>query len=257
MQTHAIVTDMFKDHFSGHAADYARFRPLYPPAVYRWLADQAPDTACAWDVATGNGQAAVGLAAHFDAVLATDASGEQIREARLHAKVRYEVARCDHCAMDDRSVDLVLVAQALHWFDLPAFYAEVQRVCRPRALVAALSYGLFNVAPDIDAIIRRLYSGTLRPDWPPERALVDNGYRDLPFPFAEIRPPYFEMRERWSLEQLLGYLRTWSAVVRHAERTGSDPVAAIQPRLAAVWGDVASSRVIRWPLAIRAGLTAG
>lgn len=245
---------MFKDHFSGHAAGYSRYRPSYPPALFHWLSERAPGHGCAWDAATGNGQAAIGLATHFDLVVATDASSNQIRQARQHARIRYEVASSEDCPLDDGSVDLVTVAQALHWFDLPAFYEEVRRVCRPEALFAALSYGLFRVAPDVDAIVRQLYDVTLRRDWPPERAHVEECYRGLLFPFEELPAPGFEMRERWNLDQLTGYLRTWSAVVRHTRRTGADPVTDMRAALAGVWGPPAASRLIRWPLHIRVGL---
>lgn len=248
---------MFKDHFSGHAAGYSRYRPLYPPDVFQWLSGQPRRRHCAWDAATGNGQAAAGLADYFETVIATDASSEQIGQARPCPRVRYEVAASEDAPIGDHSVDLILVAQALHWFDLPAFYAEAHRVCRPHAVLAAMSYGLFRVAPAVDAIIRQLYDVTLRTDWPPERAHVDAGYQDLPFPFDEIRSPRFEMRARWNLEQLLGYLQTWSAVVRHVERTGVDPVARIREPLDEAWDDAAAIRLIRWPLSLRVGRLSG
>jgi len=244
---------MFKDHFSGHAAGYSRYRPLYPPAVFRWLSEQPPRRECAWDAATGNGQAAARLTDHFDTVIATDASSEQIKRAQPHPQIRYEVARSEDAPIEERSVDLILVAQALHWFDLPSFYDEVRRVCRPGAVLAAMSYGLFEISPAADAIIRQLYEVALVSDWPPERVQVDQCYQHLPFPFDELRSPRFEMRARWNLDQLLGYLRTWSAVVRHVNRTGIDPVAEIRESLADAWDDAAASRPIRWPLSLRVG----
>ncbi|MGE0080037.1 MAG: class I SAM-dependent methyltransferase [Thiohalomonadaceae bacterium] len=243
----------FKDHFSALAAGYASFRPRYPDTLYAWLAQQAPGRALAWDCATGSGQAAVGLAAHFARVVATDASAGQIANAHRHARVDYAVAPAEDSGLAAHSVDLVTVAQALHWFDLERFYAEARRVLCPDGLLAVWTYNLFRTDIDAaDALVDHLYGEVLGPWWPCERRLVENGYRDLPFPFVEITAPAFEMRTEWDLAHLLGYLRTWSAVKRYREACGVDPVAAIADALAAALG--ARERLsVRWPLAVRVG----
>lgn len=237
----------FKDHFSSHAALYREARPLPPSAWYDWLAGQVPDAALAWDVGCGNGQASVALAAHFEHVLATDPSAGQIANAQPHERIDYRVEPAERCSLDDAAASLVNVSQALHWFDLAAFHAEARRVLKAGGVIAVSAYGNCSVDRAIDAVERRLYAETLAADWPPERIQVDNGYRELPFPFARIEAPTFEMRADWNLGQFLAYLRSWSATQRHITAHGDDPVTAAAPALAQAWGDAQRVRAVRWP----------
>lgn len=243
----------FPDHFSTLAGGYARHRPGYPDALFTWLAAQAPARERAWDCATGSGQAAVGLAAHFAAVAATDASAAQIEAATAHPRVRYGVAPAEASGLAGGSVSLVTAAQALHWFDLPRFHAEARRVLVPGGVIAVWSYNLLTVTPAVDAVVNRLYGEALAGYWPAERHHVESGYRTLPFPFEPVEPPPFAMTARWSLADLTGYLRTWSAVDRCRGATGRDPVAAVERALAAAWGPAERTYEVRWPLALRVG----
>ncbi len=243
----------FKDHFSGHAALYRDARPLPPADWFEWLAQQAPDRALAWDAGCGNGQASLGLAAHFERVVATDPSATQIAQAGAHPRIDYRVEPAERSTLAAHSASLIGVSQALHWFELDAFHAEVRRVAKPGALLAISAYGNCSVSRAVDAVERRLYADTLGPDWPPERALVDAGYRELPFPFAHVDTPSFTMRADWNLAQFLAYLRSWSATQRHAKRTGTDAIEAATPELAAAWGDPAEVRAVRWPFFTRVG----
>ena len=244
---------MFKDHFSSSARGYSRFRPRYPDAVFGWLAGLAPSRQRAWDAATGTGQAAHGLAPYFEEVIATDASLDQIRHARAHPVIRFEVARSEYVPIENASVDLVVVAQALHWFEFDAFYSEVSRVTRPGGVLAALSYGLFRIAAEVDRVVDDLYHGALEPYWPAERRYVDDRYARIPFPFRELHAPGFNMEARWTLDHLLGYLGTWSAVSRAREQDGIDPLAEAEPALRRAWGEPLELRDVTWPLAVRAG----
>lgn len=242
----------FPDHFSSVAADYARFRPRYPAALLRYLADLALGRSLAWDCATGNGQAAVGLAELFDRVVATDASADQVAHAIPHPKVEYRVARAEACGLPPASVDLVTVAQALHWFDLDAFYAEVRRVLGPGGVLAVWCYGRFEADnPQVVAALERFYHETVGPYWPAERRLVEEGYRSLPFPFAELAPPAFEMTGELPLGGLAGHLGTWSAVKRFREATGRDPLPELLEEFAAA--EPAGTYRVRWPIALRVG----
>jgi SAM-dependent methyltransferase len=243
----------FKDHFSTQADAYSRFRPRYPASLFAWLADQAPARERAWDSATGNGQAALDLARHFRAVIATDASAQQIAHAPDAAGVDYAVCRSESSPLATASVDVVFVAQALHWFDLDAFHEEVRRVCRAGALLAVCCYGLCRIAPALDEVVDYFYADTLGPYWPPERRLVETGYRDLPFPFETLPQPEFSMTRDWHLGDLVGYLGSWSAVARYRAREGRDPLPDVAAALADVWGDPAAAREIRWPLHLRVG----
>lgn len=241
------------DHFSRQAAQYRANRPSYPPELFAFLASVAPAWQLALDCATGNGQAALDLAGHFAQVIASDLSPAQLSHRHLHPRVRYVAATAEQLPIADGCVDLVTVAQALHWLDLPTFYAQVRRVGRPGAIVAAWTYGLMRVAPGIDRVVSRLYTDVVGPYWPPERALVESGYRDLPFPFETIPAPPFALRADWTLERLLGYLASWSAVQRFQEATGQDPLDLVRAELASAWGDPAATRPIEWPLELRVG----
>jgi len=247
------MTSAFPDHFSSVADRYAQFRPGYPSALFTWLATVAPATDRVWDCATGSGQAAVRLAAHFRQVIATDASANQIASAEPRPNIDHRTAPAEESGLADGSVDLITVAQALHWFDLTGFYREARRVLRPGGAIAVWSYGLLTVSPQIDAVVTNLYAETLAGDWPFERRHVESGYADLPFPFEPLEAPPFAMEAEWALTDLMGYLGTWSAVRRHRERTGCDPLAAVARGLRDIWGDPEQPRLVRWPLALRVG----
>jgi hypothetical protein len=246
-------TTAFPDHFSAASADYARHRPDYPSRLFAYLADRAPGRRRAWDCATGSGQAAAGLARHFEEVIATDASAQQIASARPHRRVVYRVAAAEDSRLPAESVALVTVAQALHWFDRSRFWPEVERVLVARGVIAVWCYDLLSVNREIDAVVGRLYRDIVGPFWPPERALLEQRYRTIEFPFGEVTPPAFRMEKRWSLPDLVGYLRTWSAARRFGEARGEDPIGIVLPDLRSVWGPPERVRSVRWDLALRVG----
>jgi SAM-dependent methyltransferase len=244
----------FADHFSRLATGYAAYRPRYPGGLFAALAAASARHDRAWDCATGTGQAATGLADHFRFVLASDASAAQVRAARAHQRVRYVVARAEEVPLAARSVDLVTVAQALHWIDLPEFYSEARRVLRPGGLLVVWTYGGHRVdGGRLDEEVGDFYHRVVGPYWAPERRLVETGYRTMPFPFDEIAIAAPPMVADWNLAQLLGYLGTWSAVAACRERTGRDPMPELAGRLEPLWGDPSAPRRVEWPLAIRAG----
>ncbi|OJW76526.1 class I SAM-dependent methyltransferase [Thiobacillus sp. 65-1402] len=246
----------FKDHFSSGSDRYAAYRPDYPAALFAWLAGQCSGHDLAWDCATGSGQAALGLAAHFRRVVATDASAEQIRHAAPHPAITYRVAPAEASGLADHSIDLVTVAQAAHWFDLPAFYAEAARVLKPDGMVALWGYGRMVLPGEMDAPFLRFYGETVGPYWPAERALIDDAYRSLDFPFMEIEAPAFAIEVAWTLPRLLDYLSTWSAVRRYRAARGHDPLPPLRAELAPLWGTPEAARTLRWPLFLRAGRVA-
>jgi SAM-dependent methyltransferase len=242
----------FKDHFSGHAVDYAKFRPHYPGELFEYLASISPRHELAWDCATGNGQAAVGLGRHFGSVIATDASAQQIESAEPDDRISYRVALAEASGIDSASVDLILVAQALHWFDLDAFFTEAKRVLKEDGVLVITSYKVLEIAPEIDAIIWKFYRETTGPFWPPERELVETDYQDIEFPFRELPPRQFEMRAQWNLQQVLGYLRTWSATQKFVSHRGFDPVDSLGNELGTIWRNPQQTRRVVWPLSSRA-----
>lgn len=248
-----MKTGEFADHFSGHAAAYAQFRPVYPSALYDWLAAQTAQHDLAWDVATGSGQAAIPLADRYAAVFASDPSAEQLAQAHAHPRVTYACEPAEQCSLPDASVDLVTVAQALHWFNHPKFFAELQRVLKPDGLFAAWCYALMTIAPEIDALLLHFYDGVIGPYWPPERRILERGYVDIEIPLTPVEVPQFAMTAEWNLAQVLGYLATWSATQRASKALGRDPLAEIRENLSQLWGSPQQVRRVTWPLAMRAG----
>ncbi len=243
----------FPDHFSDRAAGYAAYRPVYPPALVDSLADLAPGRALAWDAGCGSGQLSQLLAQRFDRVIATDASAEQIARATAHPKIEYRCAPAEASGLADGIADLAVAAQAAHWFDLPDYYAEVRRVARPGAVLALISYGNVRADATVGPLIDQFYSDALGPLWPPERRLVEDGYRSLPFPFTELETPPFEIRVDWTLAEMMGYVETWSAVRAMERVEGRGPILAFGSTLARAWGDPRSARPVRWPLSLRVG----
>jgi SAM-dependent methyltransferase len=244
----------FKDHFSRLAAQYAEFRPHYPGALFDFLARTSPARKRAWDCACGSGQATVDLGERFESVIGTDASAQQIAAARPHPHVTYAVAPAEASGLECDSVDLVTVAQSLHWFDLPQFYAEVKRVLHPGGVLAVWTYGVPRLnEPSLDRLVQSYYADTVGEYWPPERRHVEDGYRSLDFPFAELASPSLSMREDWTQAQFLGYLRSWSATARYVDARGADPVAELEAVMSPVWGDPQRARTVSWPLSLRVG----
>ncbi len=244
----------FHDHFSAVANRYADFRPHYPAELFDYLATLAPRTGLVWDCAAGNGQATVDLAKRFDRVVATDASAEQIASAKPQTGVEYRVAVAHESGLPDNSVGLLTVAQALHWFDFERFWPEVKRVLIKDGVVAVWAYGVNQVEGDaVNEIVQDYYANVVGPYWPPERVLVEQGYRTIPFPFEEISPPAIRMETHWTLEQLIGYFSSWSATNRYIKANGRSPLEPLAKRLGGTWGDPNAPRCVVWPLTIRVG----
>jgi SAM-dependent methyltransferase len=242
------------DYFSTQAAAYAAFRPTYPRALFEFVAACTPRRDLAWDCATGSGQAAIALADDFTQVIATDTSAKQLSHAPPHARVEYRVAPAESSGLPDHCADAITVAQALHWFDLDRFYAEAHRVLAPGGALVVWSYNDAELDdPGIDAALQHYNSVTVGPYWPAERQIVRDGYRTVPFPFARIAAPPFTLTREWTLAELSGYLRSWSATARYVAEHGTDPVVAFEASIAARWGDPAELRIVRWPLVVLAG----
>jgi ubiquinone/menaquinone biosynthesis C-methylase UbiE len=240
----------FKDHFSAHAREYAVARPDYPAALYADLARQLADSQLAWDCATGNGQAARQLARIVDRVIASDASSEQIAAATGPENVEFRVFAAEQPQIEANSLDLVTVAQALHWFNLDAFFTALDTVLKPGGLLAVWSYGQCSVDVETDQHVYRLYTEILGDSWwPPERRLVETGYQGINFPYRRLNMPSHELRQQWSREQFLAYLRSWSASQRYLQAKGCDPVSLIEPDIVQAW-ESGLKKTLVWPLTL-------
>jgi len=232
---------------------YARFRPEYPAELAEYLASIAPDRLLAVDVGCGNGQLTGQLAEHFGTVIGLDPSDDQVAHATPRDNVRYRCAPAEALPLPERCASLVTAAQAAHWFDLPAFYAEVRRIANPGAVLALISYGVLQLDAELDERFQQFYWQEIGPYWPAERQLVDSGYATLDFPFEPIAPPAMVIRLEWNLNEFLGYIATWSAVRQAREAGREDLLQRFASDLAQSWGDAEARRVIVWPINMRLG----
>ena len=243
----------FEDHFSELASTYSKYRPTYPSQLFEYLASCCKEHEQAWDCGTGNGQAARSLAEYFDKVFATDASKEQLGQALNHPKIIFRNEPAEKVSLKDTSTDLVTVAAAVHWFNFDKFYTEVKRVLKPDGVIAVWGYHLFSITPEIDRLLVKYYKEILNDYWPEQFHYVDTRYTDLPFPFDEISPPNFEMITEWNLDQVAGFLSSWSGTKIFQQKVGHHPLNEIWDELVKAWGDEKLKRKLNWPLHIRIG----
>ena len=243
----------FKDHFSSNSDNYKQFRPTYPDTLFSWLASQCKNTDYVWDCGTGSGQAAVEHSKHFTRVLASDASEAQIQQAEIRENITYKVSPAELLDAPDQSFDLITVAQAIHWFNLPAFFSTVERVLKPGGYLAVWGYQFVHTGTALDNIIQRFHSQIVGPYWPPERSLLNEGYTKIDFPYERLETPEFSMTAAWNLEHFTGYLSTWSAIKKYQEANNHNPLELIAEELEVHWGDRTKTKNIAWPLNVYLG----
>lgn len=241
-----------KDNFSRQSNDYAKFRPHYPKELFDLLIPLVPEHQVAWDVATGNGQVANVLADYFEEVKATDISANQLKHAIQKTNIKYSVEPAEHSSFANSTFDLITVAQAIHWFHFDAFYREVRRTLKPNGIIAVIGYPLFTIDHVIDEIILHFYSETLHNCWDPERKYLDEMYATIPFPFPEIQTPPFKMEYKWSLDELTGFLNTWSAVQHYINRNEKNPVEDVRKELESIWKED-EKKEVSFPVILRVG----
>ena len=244
------------DNFSTGGRGYALYRPESPKEVFDFLYDHVKGFDTAWDCGTGNGQVAANLAGRFKTVYGTDISEDQLKHAVQKDNIVYRRERAEKTSFPDHTFDLITVAQAIHWFDFEPFYKEVRRVARPGALFAAWTYSLLRLSPSVNEVIDHFYTDITHPYWDQERDYVDAHYKTIPFPFEEIKTPEIQIVKSYTLEQLIGYLRTWSGVRHYVEKEKKDPTDLILADLKNAWG-AQEKLEVRWPVHVRAGYLAG
>jgi ubiquinone/menaquinone biosynthesis C-methylase UbiE len=241
-----------KDLFSQHSKEYAAYRPAYPSEIYDFIFSHLKSFESAWDCATGNGQAANDLASRFKKVFATDLSEKQIQQAIPKGNIEYSMCKAEQTPFADNSFDLITVAQAIHWLNFDLFYNEVKRVSKPNSLFAVWGYGLLSVNLPIDKLINDFYVNVVSSYWNKERKFIDEKYQTIPFPFEEIPSPKFEMMVEWTIDELKGYLNTWSAVQKFIESNQFNPVDALIDSIKPYWEN--EKKVVRFPLFLRLGI---
>ncbi|MEO5570816.1 MAG: class I SAM-dependent methyltransferase [Bacteroidia bacterium] len=242
-----------KDHFSKVAELYSQFRPSYPKEVFNFLITLVTETKTAWDAGTGNGQFASELANYFENVFATDMSQNQIRNAIIKKNIFYKVESAEQTSFPDNKFDLITVAQAIHWFDFSKFYNEVSRILKHDGIVAVIGYGLCKIEEPVDKILDHLYSTVLDGYWDKERRYIDEHYQTIPFPFDELKSPAFNSEYHWGLDQLLGFLNSWSAVQHYKDRNQNEnPIDKITGDLKNCWNENEKKK-ISFPVFLRVG----
>ena len=242
-----------KDHFSNQAELYALYRPNYPQELYDYINNKLEIKDLAWDVATGNGQIAFELAKSFKQVFATDISEKQLEQAVQVNNITYSLESAEKCSLPNSSCDLVIVGQAIHWFDFYQFYEEVKRVLKPNGLIILVGYGFHYIDEDIDPISNHFYRNILDGYWEPERRYIDEAYENIPFPFAEIEKPSIKIELPYNLEQYIGYLNTWSATQKFIRVNRSNPVDLIRKKLDRVWKND-ESKTVKFPVLMKVGV---
>lgn len=241
-----------KDNFSAQSDKYAKYRPAYPSDLFEFLKLNIQDKLNAWDCGTGNGQVAYELAKMFDNVFATDISQSQIDNALQAGNISYSVQPAEKTGFDNGLFDLIVVAQAIHWFDFDKFYTEVRRTAKDNALLCIVGYGKLEISEQIDHVIAGFYNNVIGKYWDKERKYIDENYKTIPFPFDEIEAPNFVNTQYWTLEHLIGYLNTWSAVKHFVKQNNYNPVDKLEKDIEQLWGNE-QTRPIHFPLLLRIG----
>jgi SAM-dependent methyltransferase len=244
----------FKDNFSKQSDVYVKFRPTYPKELFDFLSGLTFEHKLAWDCGTGNGQSALKLADYYDKVYATDPSSEQIKNAIHNDKIVYKVESAETpYLIENHSVDLITVAQAIHWFDFEKFYTQVKRVLKTNGVIAVWAYGIPTIEQKLDIIIKDFHDNIVGEFWLPENKLIEKEYTTIPFPFDEIKTPDFFINKKVTISEILGHLRSWSATQKYIEKYNENPTENLSQKLQEHWENMDDEKEINWKLILKVG----
>lgn len=243
---------LFKDNFSKHSDIYLKYRPIYPKELFEYLNSLTSEHTLAWDCGTGNGQSAINLTEYYEKVYATDPSEQQIKNAIANEQIIYKVEKAEQTALHNKSVDLITVAQAVHWFEFDQFYAEVRRVLKDNGVIAIWAYGVPGVSILLDSIIQDFHDNVVGEFWQPENRMIDQEYTTLPFPFQEISTPVFKIQKDLTLQELSGHFRSWSATQKFIDKYGKNPIEELEKNLSECWMS-GEKKEITWKLILKVG----
>jgi len=241
-----------KDNYSNYSDNYAKFRPTYPQTIFDFLYTLLNEKNKAWDCGTGSGQIAQELSKDFKTIEATDISAAQIENAYHANNIHYSIQPAEKTTFDANSFDLITVAQAAHLFDINTFNEEVKRVGKPNSIIALIGYEFTNITPEIDSIILRFHEELTKNITGLDRKNLTQKYQSIPFPFREFETPEITNIKLWKLEQLLGYLNTWSLVKNYSKINGTNPLDEISEDITKAWGNT-EIRKVNFPLIFKVG----
>jgi ubiquinone/menaquinone biosynthesis C-methylase UbiE len=241
-----------KDNFSTQSDKYAKFRPTYPSEFFEFLNTNIRNKLNAWDCGTGNGQVAHELAKTFDNVFATDISQQQIDNALQADNISYSVQPAEKTNFANGLFDLIVVAQAVHWFDFNKFYAEVKRTAKNNALLCIVGYGKLEISKQIDNVLDDFYNNVIGKYWDKERKYIDEHYQTIPFPFDEIQTPKLTNTHHWGFEHLIEYLNTWSAVKHFMNKNNYNPLDKLKKDIDQFWEN-GQIKQVKFPILLRIG----
>jgi ubiquinone/menaquinone biosynthesis C-methylase UbiE len=246
---------------SWDAGEYVRSRPDYPAAAFTIVREAyeaaraasptlaAPGDAVAADIATGSGQFARGLARSFGTVIGIDALSSQVEAGKAAApapNISFRLGTAEATGLPDASVDILTTAEALHWFDIPAFYAEAARVLKPGGLIVIAGYRSSAIVNNAaaDAAFQEVWGPILAPYWHPRVTIMEALYRGHEPPaslFDEVtrHDGVLRIHRRWSAEQTTAFARSWSGYAAYLDAHGiargdaGDPTVELQMRMEA------------------------
>lgn len=232
--------------YSINPQKYLKVRPQYGEEMFKFLHKICPDNKLVWDCATGNGQAAHLLSDYFTTVHATDINPSQLDYAIQKENINYYVADECNAVLNDRSVDLITVATAIHWFDRKKFYKEVERVLKPDGILAIWGYTGKNVNPELDDVLHLIIKKHLMPYYSERIQLAFDGYDAIDFPYERIHTPSFKTQVDYTFHDLLDYILSWSSSQRYIQKNKVSPIPLFENLLKEAWGDINKHKTMTW-----------
>ncbi len=244
-----------KSTFSYDPSHYTNYRPQYPKELFEFLSKKSTSPKMVLDCGSGSGQATEGLSRIFEHVIAVDASNELLSKAKKLSNVTYIQSLCEKLPLASNSIDLICVAQAIHWFQLETFYEEVKRILKPGGIIAVFCYNQATISTKVDEIVANIYEQVKsNENITIERQYVYDAYETLPFPFKKILSPSFKMTVRWNYNQWLEYMKTWPSILEYEKKFNINLVENSKLAIRHAWENE-DEKEITWSIYLKVGQT--